>query len=1209
VSAAFALAQQETRGDISGMVVDPQGAAIPGATVTVTNLDTKVTAQVQTNSSGYYLAPLLLPGNYEVTVEVSGFKRLVRSGLILSVRQHMELNITMEVGAVNESVTVSGQAPLLDTNTVTAGVNLDRQSVQSLPVFSNMSVLLTRMVPGVNASQDVQYVAQGYVNRTSLDYTPLGAIGQNEWTIDGGTNNGSDKRLAVSPNSELIEEMRVETANFDASFGHGVGLSINMMTRTGTNDPHGSVNGQYWNMRWNSPNFFQRQTFYRNIANARASGNTALADQLASRPILPAGSGKSVSATFGAPVNIPKLINGKDKFFFFFDYSWNYDYRFGVNATGVNTVPTLAARNGDFSSLLKVNAAYYQVYDPLSVAPDPARPGHYTRTPFTGNIIPTSRIVNPMYNAYLKLYPVSNADPLDPTQEPFYNYRTAGAPDLVHNQIYGSRLDYNLSDRQRLFFRWSYNHFTESLNDWTFYNTPGLMSNDTIRKSLLGAVNYTFAKSARTVISGTLSANNYHEGAQTIVASHYKPSDVGLPTYMDQKCALTSCTLPTVSLGSSSYDPLGQGAPNYWTTRSIQGNLDMTEILGQHTLRFGADIRQAFRTQINPGTSAGAFAFDNTYTRKNDDTSVAPAGMLGLSWAAFMLGIPTTSVVTANDTFAVYSPYYAGYVQEAWRVMRALTVNVGLRIEYERGVTERYDRMVVGWDPTVKLPISDAAAAAYAAQPLAQLPASSFVVQGGSLYVNSQGLGREAWKSQTMFLPRLALAWQVNRKTIVRGGYGVYYDSLNATATVPNQFGFSTSTTDVASNNFGLTWNSGNPGAGISPLADPFPVRADGTRFDTAYRNALGAMMVAGTSYTYGNLQQEHPRVQRWRGGIQRELTTDMSIEVDYTGIYTNNEPLTITEDPLPAQYWNTTQVRNSALASDLSSQVPNPFYINNFQSLKTSNPQVYNRLAAVPFFTSPTIAKNALLRAYPQMSGLAASNLPMRKVRVHSVDIMALRRFSKGFSLNFGLSLNRATEWSTILNEYDMGPTQWFTSNNARPYRLSGTGLYQLPFGKGRTWWRQGVLGMIAGGWQVSSSFERQPGALLTWPNLFFTGNTDDIKNVPGGQSVNEWFNVNAGFQRNPALAPASFQARVFLPYIDGLRGPATQLLNSSIQRNFTFRERWRFQMRLDAINVLNRSHFNPPATDPTSTTFGVITADSATANRWLTIVARIQF
>ncbi len=241
ISTAYA---QETRGAIIGRVLDEQGGAMPGVTVTITNVDTNVSATLTTNTTGYYQAPLLLPGNYRVTAELQGFKTSVRSGIILSVAQQANIDLTLGVGAISETVTVSGEAPILETGVLTTGQNLDRRSVESLPMFSNMPVLLTRFVTGVNSSANVPYVAQGFVNRTSSDTSAPGGVGGNEWTIDGATNNGSDRRLASSPNSDMIEEVRIETANFDASFGHGTGLGISMMTRSGSNMTRGTLNYQ-----------------------------------------------------------------------------------------------------------------------------------------------------------------------------------------------------------------------------------------------------------------------------------------------------------------------------------------------------------------------------------------------------------------------------------------------------------------------------------------------------------------------------------------------------------------------------------------------------------------------------------------------------------------------------------------------------------------------------------------------------------------------------------------------------------------------------------------------------------------------------------------------------------------------------------------------------------------------------------------------------
>jgi hypothetical protein len=215
-------------------------------------------------------------------------------------------------------------------------------------------------------------------------------------------------------------------------------------------------------------------------------------------------------------------------------------------------------------------------------------------------------------------------------------------------------------------------------------------------------------------------------------------------------------------------------------------------------------------------------------------------------------------------------------------------------------------------------------------------------------------------------------------------------------------------------------------------------------------------------------------------------------------------------------------------------------------------------------------------------------------------------RRFAGSLSLNATLSLNRGDEWSTILNEYDMAPTQWLSSNNSRPYRLTAYGVYQLPFGRGRSYWKNGILSAIAGGWQVSSTFEWQPGPLLNWGNLFFYGKLDDIH---ADSTLNRWFNIDAGFERDPAKVPAGFQKRVFPVVIDGVRQDKTLLLNSSVQRSFAIKERLRLEARVDAANALNRSHFGAPNLDPTSTQFGVVTQTSGTICRWLTFVGKVTF
>lgn len=1209
---------QETRGTIAGTVLDAQGTSVPGVTVTVLNVDTNVSNVLTTNSSGYYEASLLLPGNYRVTAELQGFKTAVRSGIILSVGQQVNVQMNLEVGAISESVTVTGEAPILDTSVVTTGQNLDRRSVESLPMFANMPVLLTRFVAGVNSSANVPYVAQGFVNRTSSDTSSPGGVGGNEWTIDGATNNGSDRRLASSPNSDMIQEVRIETANFDASFGHSTGLGISMMTRSGTNMMHGSVNYQYWNNQWNAPTYFAKKNYYDNIAQARARGDNALADSLASRKINPTGRSHNLANTWGGPII-------KDKLFVFANYSWNEDDRAAISQ---HTVPTAENLRGDFSNFLAIDPVRYQIYDPLTVRPDPARPGFFIRDPFPGNIIPANRIINPLYGPYTKFLPTPNNNPTNPRLEPTNNYQANTYTDPIHSEIYGARVDYNHSNTHRFFGRWSGSYFTEGLNDWTYQSAPGVHSEDMKRTTLAGTGNWTWIKSATTVIDTQLSANTFHEGGERKTLATFESADVGLPGYLDQKCTESdaartgskrggSCALPIVNFpGVSpgvSYQQFGKNAAEGYDTLNIQFNMNMTQIRGEHTLRFGTDVRRHSRTGFNPGASQGQYTFDNTYTRRYSDNSLYTAGNLGLSWAAFMLGIPTVSNLNTPTDYATSSPYYSAYFQDAWRATPKLTVNVGLRFEFEQGMMERDDRMIVGFDPDFTPAIADSAVAAYARNPVLELTVSAFRenLTGGGIYAGVNGASRRAWKSQAMWLPRVSMAYQVNDRMVLRGGYGIYYDTLNATAITPNQLGFSTTTSVPSSNDFGQTWVSGDPRNGVSPLTNPFPLRADGTRFVKPTGSALGGDFVTGTALTFGNLNREHARMQRWRAGVQRELGRNMAIEVAYVGSYADNVDVSVQQDVLASQYWNHTQARNTALASSNNTNVPNPFFIRNFEGLRTSNPDLFNRLAAQALFTSPTIQKHRLLRPFPHMSvgnGLVAAAQPLGKVRTHALEVSFQRRFSQGLSLNAAYVGMRAEEWVTVINEYEQAPTQWITSQQARPHRVTAGVVYELPFGRGRAFLNNGgILGMILGGWQTGHTFEWQPGPLLQFGNVFFYGDIDQI--ALDDPTLDRWFNVDAGFERSATRVPADFQDRLFPLRIDSLRIDQTLLLNSNISRTFPLKGRANFQIRLDAANALNRQQFANPNVTPTSTDFGRVTANANTVLRFLTLIGKISF
>jgi hypothetical protein len=251
LSLAIALpaGAQETRGNISGTVKDSTGV-VPGATVQITGTDTGATQSLVTNASGYFEAPLMQPGNYSISVEMTGFKKLTRSGIVLAVAQSLTIPLTLEIGQISESITVTGEAPLLDTNSVSSSQTFDSKMVEGLPMISNMPIMLTRFAQGVNPATNQSLVSQGFVDGTTTAAgAAVGNVGSNTYSIDGAANGGTNRRIATSPNSDMIEEMRVESSNFDASIGHGTGLQISMMTRGGANQYRGTGNMQYWDQQ------------------------------------------------------------------------------------------------------------------------------------------------------------------------------------------------------------------------------------------------------------------------------------------------------------------------------------------------------------------------------------------------------------------------------------------------------------------------------------------------------------------------------------------------------------------------------------------------------------------------------------------------------------------------------------------------------------------------------------------------------------------------------------------------------------------------------------------------------------------------------------------------------------------------------------------------------------------------------------------------
>lgn len=1206
-SSAFA---QETRSMLFGRVLDPTGASVVGASVRVRNAETGVGVTLKTNDTGYYEANLLLPGAYELTAEMQGFKRLIRKGVALPVASRIEVDLHLEIGGTTETVSVTADAPLLETNAVSSGRVIDNKSLMELPVMGNSAILLVKLAPGVQTGGVNNYLAL-HSNAGGSDYSVGGNIGGNSWTLDGSPNQGPGRRTAYLPYTDAVSEFKVETNNFDASIGQSSGAAITMISKSGSNDLHGTATWQHWQQRWQGTPFFVKQNYYRRINAAEAAGNSALANSLRNTDKQPTGRSNNWGASGGGAVIIPKIYNGKNKLFWFFTYNAFKDVKVEDASTFNRTVPTLKAREGDFSEMLQLlNGARYTIHDPLTITRDPARPNNFVRTPFPGNIIPKSRFANPAFDQIMNLYPKPNVA-IAPGQDPVNNYLASQTPYNWDYYAYSNRVDYQISDKWRMFGRWSINNFgPEDRADWTYETARGLNLNGLVRNNKGGNVDVVYSQSPTTLWNFNIASNQFREGSIQPKVLEFKPSDVGLPAYLDQKAgALTH--LPQFSING--FTTISPGGISTWTrTRQNTAKVQATLIRGKHSISAAFDNRNQYRTGGGGGNTSGNFNFNQNYLRRNDD-GFTPAADLGLSMAAFILGIPSSGSVATNDTYATHTPYYATFVQDTWRVNSKLTLNLGLRMEYERGATERYNRMIGNFDPNYVPPFARVAEAAYARNPIPELPVSQFKVIGGNTYPGTGGAPRNLYKNELMWLPRIGVAYQIKSKTVIRGGYGIFFDTINVLNFGPDQFGFSRGTNMIVSNDFGQTWNfSGNasPANGGSPLRDPFPVRADGSRFDVPTRDALGGFARQGRGFGYTSFDQPHARVQRWQFGLQQQIGSSMVVTAFYQGNYSDRISLGRNMAPLDQRFFATGTTRNDANANNMNANVSNPFFIGNFNRADF-DPLVWADMNTNGFFTSPTIRKSQLLRAFPQMNGVTNNTEFSAYTRGDEFQISFEKRFSKGYNLNIAYTGFKLREADFFANEFDTQRTER-PSNDGRPHRFTATGVWEVPVGRGKRLLGSAnrAVDMALGGWQFAATYEYQPGPLVDFGNLFYYGsNVNEVANV--NRTFETWFNT-ANFERTAARGPNGPHVRVFPTRIPGVRTDSTNQWNANVSKNIKIIAGERpvnMQLRLDAINLQNRSQMAGPNTDPFSTNFGRITSQSAAVNRWIQVQARITF
>src|SRR5580765_1213221 len=658
IAFAFPLAAQQ---GILGNVTDASGAAVPAANIRILNTDTNAASLTTTNSEGFFTAPSLPVGSYSVTAEKTGFKKALRSGITLQVDQRAQVDFRLDVGETTESIEVSGEAPLVDTSSATVGKVVENRRIADLPLNGRNALALVMLTPGVKSQAGP--TNSGFVDRgTALSAISIngGPSSLNAFIIDGGNNNTAFLAdINANPTVDAVQEFKVQSNVMSSEFGFTAGGVVNIVTKSGTNTPHGSL---YYFVRNDA--FDARNAFAATKAPFRYN---------------------QYGGTIGGPVILPKVYNGRNKTFFFFKYEGWQNRRYQSN---ILSVPTAAMRAGDFSDLRDATGKQIQIYDPNTTVANPSGSG-FVRTPFAGNVIPTNRL-DPVSLKMLQFYPLPNRTP----SNAFTNASNwiGQVNEVRHMNQYTVKADHRISEKNTISGRFMYyKHF----NDNGF---AGALPDPNVRERLDNYLNYnTTINDTHSFTPSLLNESRVSVARQAFPFQAYSFNQgwigkLGLPASVPEG------TLPRVDNGLPGFGAFTVGLRGSTTWQFVDA---LTKIVGGHTIKFGADIRLQQANNYQREVPSGQFNFAATLTNNPQAT----AGT-GSQMATFLLGaVSTASVIRyTGESEKGYSTSF--FFQDDWKVSRRLTLNLGLRHDYQPWGTER-NHGTSNFDPFAKNPLNN----------------------------------------------------------------------------------------------------------------------------------------------------------------------------------------------------------------------------------------------------------------------------------------------------------------------------------------------------------------------------------------------------------------------------------------------------------------------------------------------------------------------
>lgn len=1129
LAAPFAHAQLEG-GIITGNITDTSGAAIPNASIDILNTASGEHIALHANGSGDFTSATLRPGNYNVTVTASGFETAVKTGIILEIGSKPSVNLALKIGAESQRVEVTAQAPAMETTVGTVGTVVEARPVQELPLNGHNALALTLITPAVRSNSAT--TPEGFADRgTSLAAMVInnGPTAMNANLLDGANNlNDFSGELAINPEADSIQEFKVQQGYMPAEFGLTGGGVITLSTKSGTNHYHGDAYEYFRNDYLDARDYFL--------------------DPTAKKPPLRYNQ-------FGGSAGGPIL---RDRLFFFANFE---EFRYKSSTVYLASVPSLQERNGDFSDLNTctntngtIKLTQIPIYDPTTTTPSGST---FTRTQFPGNKI--NRPLDPVSVAIENaIYPTPNRTSSDPCQAATNtnNFQSVKANIRSMYQSLG-RLDYRLSEKQTLFGRYAYyvNNTDNGSTNGSYLPSPIVAHRyDSFgSQSAILEDTYTFSSTlineARIAVTRTT--------FPFIVANYNQdwPSKLGFPSNVP------SFTFPTIT---GTGFPAVNGQVGQRNTTNPQFIDTVTMVRGRHNLRFGVDWRTSQANNFQLTTPSGNFSFSSALTNLPSKT----AGT-GNAYASFLLGAVNSATLTVYREPGYWNFQTAGFIEDDWKLTPRFTLNLGLRYDFQEEIHEHHNGLS-NFEPNATSPNTG--------------------LKGTTVYAGVGGYGRTfAPNDYNDWGPRAGFAWDIfgNGRTSIRGGFGMYYVSMNNQLFNEPTAGFSSTVTTYASTNAGIypafQLSSGFPYSPLQPLGA-----------------AGGPDFLLGQAASYVQPNGHTPQSQQWNLNIQHEFPHGFVTEIGYLGnhgvhMISGNYNMNV----LPDNYLS--------LGSALTTNVANPYA-----------GKVPGSLGAA------TISKKQSLLPFPYYGAITVTSPRDGNFHGDSMILSAQRHANHGLTLIASYTLSKLLD-NGIQNPLDgyigisgaPGDVTPQDPNNRQAeysldptdikHRFVGSALYDLPFGHGQRFFNSHgrFRDSFIAGWQGNTIVTLQSGLPLA-----ITGANNQAASrpsfVPGksaanvnlsNRSINGWFDTTV-FQ-NPDTYTFGNVPRV----LPNSRGPKYQSIDASVFKTTKLLEHLDLQLRLEAFNVFNHANFQLPNTSfvpasgnngtNTSATFGKITAD----------------